>query len=564
MDLAHTLALTVRQGIPRPQAGAFTLQQRAWFLLQLAGLRPAEVGRAILDFTTAVVPAPLDVRGNAQHWMIRTADAALERTLPTWNARFETEETWNTIYVDRMVPAWQPYYKDTGATRRGVPMAVVKRKQENQARRAYAKALANWAYAFREEGEEFYLKLLNTTEAFAKATQEFLGYVGLGLHQFVGPFSMHIMALCSNPGIAGVYSLSERFTVWTIPDPPIIPTPYRPSLNQDVMAVFCRDLYLSLPQPPADRLNFILDGVLEAYLHPAYAAPPRSYLHVELRDGGVYLHTHIEEVSHVVHPRAVEWAFPVVYPESPFVDTLAVADLFLFGVPGDFPIAFLTIELAEIAYPTPKPLLLVYRDPSGSEARILDDHVGTRITIGPPAPGETIQLRFRAAAFTRPFPRYRAAGHFWYTDTAGNESNHASWLVQAPGPTADNYRIGRTTPQEPDTEVIAIPSLFALGHAGGDPLASCTFVQHRVLNNLYVMLLKLHRSDGGASDIELVGLDVLVTVPIPPPGVSWQVILEAHGIAATLPLPVIFSGELWFTDVDGVQSNHAQWLISTQ
>jgi hypothetical protein len=136
--------------------------------------------------------------------------------------------------------------------------------------------------------------------------------------------------------------------------------------------------------------------------------------------------------------------------------------------------------------------------------------------------------------------------------------------VQAPGPTADNYRVGRETPHDPDTEVIAIPSLFSLGHAGGAPLASCTFVQHRVTNNMYVMLLKLHRSDSGVADIELTGLDVLVTVDVPPSGVSWQVILEAHGIAALLPLPVIFSGELWFTDLDGVQSNHAQWLVSTQ
>ena len=46
----------------------------------------------ILDFISPLVPVPLDVRGNAQHWFIRTAEAATEKTIFNWLGKFSSPE----------------------------------------------------------------------------------------------------------------------------------------------------------------------------------------------------------------------------------------------------------------------------------------------------------------------------------------------------------------------------------------------------------------------------------------------------------------------------------------
>ncbi len=562
MDLAVVLSIATRSGLPLPGAPGEAPGQRAQLLFAVAGLAAQPGDRLILDLTTPLTEVPLDVRGNAQHWLIRTAEAALERTESRWEELFETQDVWNDVYAERQRLALQGYMRPGAVSRRGVTMEVVMRKQHLRARSAYEKARDNWTRAFADGGDHFYAALQAEADRYVKATQTYLGYVGLYIQGFVGAFSLHIMALCSNPLLPGLFRHLESINSFHLPDPPLIPTPWRPSLNQELMALFCRDVYLTLPHPALDELNFRLEVILGSYLHPAYAPPPRSYVQLEGRDGGLYVHTHIEEVSTIARPQAVEWAYPALYPVAPFLETTVINDLFLFSLPGDLPIVSLTITVEYLDAPSPRPLLLMYRSPTGTEAPDLARSVPSVTTSSPPGLGESIQLLLRSTPFAPPQPRFVARGHFWYTDSAGNESNHAPWLVTAPGPTISNRNMGTVHPSPPAMTTTLVDDLFSLGHAGAAPLASLTMVLTHELNNLYLMTPQLHRSDSGVPDIELSHqLLVPFTVDTPLTGVRWQLRLIAVGVTAVAN-PVIFTGTWWVTDALGIDSPHTFWSIT--
>ncbi len=562
MDLAVGLSIATRQGLPLPGGPGAAAQQRAQLLFAVTGLSVQPPGRLLLDLTTPLIPVGLDVRGSAQHWFIRTADAAKTRTETRWEELFSSQGAWESGYVEPMVTGWRNYLKDTGVTRRGVQLPVVKHRHANRATRAYTKALADWTYAFRDEGDPFYAKLQARADEFAKATEDFLGYVGLGIRSFVGAFSVHIMVLCGNPLLTGVLGNREFVNAFSLPDPPIIPTPLRPFFNQELQALFNRDTFLTLPHPDVDLLNFRLDVILGSYLHPAYAQPPSSFLHLEPRDGGIYLHSHIEEVSTVRRPGAAEWAYPAVYPTVAFVATITINDLFLFALPGDLPLASLTIRVEAVDAPSPRPYLLVYRAPAGLEGHIITDVVPTQTTIAPPGPGETIQLRFVSAAFPNPKPRFVARGHFWVTDTAGQESNHASWLVQAPGPTADRFTRSVRNPAPLAPEVLVYANLLRFGHPGSDPLASFTIVLTTLFNVVGDITPEVLRSDGGDVPYLLRPLFLQpLTFEVPPPGTTWDLLVFST-YSSTIGLPIVFIGQFWVTDSLGVESNHVPWSIT--
>jgi hypothetical protein len=558
MDRAQLFLVAIQQGIPLPHPGEPTVQDRALLVYRVGGLSVQSVGQRLLDFTTPLHTIPLDVRGNAQHWVIRTADAALSSTIPNWLARFETEEAWQTVYVERMNPPWQSYLRDTGTTRRGLPLATAKRKHDVRAQRAYEKAIANWHFAFRDDAEEFYKKVIARADDFAKATQDFLGYVGLRIQAFIGAFSLHIMALCGNPEVAGLMGHRENLTAFSLPDPPIIQLGFRPSLNQEIMALLCRDFFLAFPQPDIGPINTLLDVVLSAYLHPAYAPPPVSFIHLEARDGGFFLHTLVQAVQLVVPPTALDIGAVGRIAPRPFTQAIAIDDIFAALIPGDLPIDHAVIVLEERSAQVAGISLLVYRAPSAPSAAMIDAVIPTTLTLEAPGLGESWQVIVQSIGTFPTTPHVTWQGHFWAVDTAGNESNHAAWAVQMPGPRARILTRGLSFSLSPPQIQTVSSDLFSLGIPGDDPLISCTVELTEVLDNFTGVRLVAHRSDSGVPDINLTPLlGVPQVLPTPPLGITWQLLIDYIDTPA-LAYTVIFFGFLWFTDSNNVESNHAR------
>src|SRR5712664_397602 len=98
----------------------------------------------ILDLTTHLLSIGLDTRGNAQHWALRTMDAALTKTIDNWRNKFDTQEAWDEKCVTPAVLGWQDYLTHTGVTKRGLLMADVRRKHQQRFQDAYHKAQTNW------------------------------------------------------------------------------------------------------------------------------------------------------------------------------------------------------------------------------------------------------------------------------------------------------------------------------------------------------------------------------------------------------------------------------------
>src|ERR1700746_2711883 len=102
----------------------------------------------VIDFSSPLVPGPLDVRGNAQHWFIRTAEAANDTTFFGFTGKFASPEDWENFCAIPANNAWVSYLKNTGLTRHGVSLAQAKAKHDRRMRGAFEKALTNWTYAF--------------------------------------------------------------------------------------------------------------------------------------------------------------------------------------------------------------------------------------------------------------------------------------------------------------------------------------------------------------------------------------------------------------------------------
>jgi hypothetical protein len=564
MGLAHTLATVLRQGLPFPQDGTLDAQQRAWLVYLIAELHVRIVGQPLLDFSTPLDSLPLDVRGNAQHWMIRTAEAAKSSTESRWEERFEAQEAWDDIYVGRMVPAWQSYLKNTGATRRGLSMATVKRKHAVKASTSYEKARTNWTYAFREEAEAFYEVLAARTQTFADSTQGWLSAVGLHLRDFVGAFSLHIMALCSNPQILGLFGHRERVVAVSMPDPPIISIGLRPALNQELMAVFGRDLFLSLPHPDVEAINLKLAFILESFMHPAYARPPVSFLRVEAREGGHFLHTRILEDLTPRLPRVVDWQVPWQRHGALPAVVVLVPDVLLYVEAGDYPLAFGVFTLSTRNVSLGLRILFLHRsDGLGTDVPI--DPLFPHTVAAPALPdGVTWQIVWKPSSTLQPIASDQLGGTFTWTDTVGLTSTRASWRIQGIAPIARRFVAGIAAPSPISFLTVVLADVFSKGLAGSTPIVQGHIKLSLVINNLAAMQLILHPTQVGIDEIILTTLrGVVVDIAVLLPGERWE--LQVYGPRlAPLDFPIFFSGEWWFTDAASLDSNHELWAITVQ
>lgn len=516
----------------------------------------------ILDYLTPLIPFPLDVRGNAQHWFIRTAEAALDRTQPNWHVRYPDQETWDVHAVENSQEKWQPYLKDTGFNKKGLPLSFSKRKRAIHMSKSYEKARVNWDLAFDHEGDDFFDRLLRGTDAVEKSTQEFLALLGLKLRNWLGPFSTHIMLLCGNRDFFNHEVSRDGLMSIHFPEPPIIPKLFRPYLNQELMATLCRDFYLSRDGPDQAYINLLLGVTLGSYLDGAYAGVPFSFIQLERRDETWYLHTHIVTAFAVAPPQARDLRAPFLQLAPPGMQVVLVPDLFAYVEPGDLPID--SIVIAPAAYHANQEDVLVYA--SRSDTLSLDIQLNQPVpnVISLPAPplGATWQVVVRTGSPPSGGLAAGLSGGLWAVDTDGQESNHATFLIEGSTPTADDFRVAIPNTSPPDYTTTVIGNLFRYEHAAEVPLAMGHIVLESMIFNFSVAELWLHRSDSAEPDVRMdINLGIVHDFQVLPSGIFWQLYVVAIG-GIPGPLPTVFVGHHWCEDTRGFQSNHAAWSIT--
>src|SRR5262249_32000234 len=315
----------------------------------------------ILDLLTPLVVPQLDVTGNASHWVMRTAGAALEKTRDNWLALFDSQDLWNAHDAGPAVVGFTPYVNTAFRSRRGVPSATIRNRFGRNFSKAWLKAVGNWNHAFRDQAEHFYDPLIDNQHHYEEATRLFLGLVGLNMADWLGAFSMHIMALCGNEAILDQPGGHTQFNQLAFPAPVIIPLPLRQALDHGLMALLCRDVYLTLFLGGHDFPNEALDAVLGGHLGFAYASPPASFMHVEARDGGYFLHTVIQGAPEHVSPRALDFHVPMPAFTGTGLRLPVVPDLYAYSVPGDLPLASGFIRLDHITGDVAEADLLLLR-----------------------------------------------------------------------------------------------------------------------------------------------------------------------------------------------------------
>jgi len=513
----------------------------------------------ILDLTTHLLSIGLDTRGNAQHWALRTMDAALTKTIDNWRNKFDTQEAWDEKCVTPAVLGWQDYLTHTGVTKRGLLMADVRRKHQQRFQDAYHKAQTNWTIAFKDDAEHFYVTMLRASEFYQEDVEFYLSLVGLGLRNYVGPIGMHVMAICGNQRILDHLARNTSVSVLNFPAPPIIPHQYRKAFARAIMAVLCREVYFQLtlnkPAPP----NLKLDEVLGGYLGFDYAGTPTSYIHVEHTDGTWYLHTHIEGAPSAEPPEAADFHVPVPPLTTPIGRGLVVDDLFFYGTAHTFPIA--TARMRLNYFFAPGLFTLVYLRRSDTAPGLVDFrlNLGEVVTVDVLPEGVTWQVFLYVEGAPLTLPPISFTGNLWFTDTEGNESNHAFWSIAGHALTVQPFTVTRFMTFPWTVTTVLVDDWFAHATAGNYSLS----VIHVELQNVVVgsgqIFLFLHRSDDAGEGISIEGQRyVIQNLPALPPGVTWQltmVVLRPPEFGT----PLYVLGDFWVEDSSGALSQHAAW-----
>lgn len=562
MDLDQIFMISTGHGLPPPSIYDLTLDDVAAMIRLAIFPPPAPFSTRVLDISTPLWTTQIDVRGNAQHWMIRTAEAALDLTKAHWLARFETEEAYQTIVSERTNPGFAGFYSSSAMTRRGLPMAVSKAKHDRRTLASYDKAVESWNHVFRSEGQYFYQQLLNATDGYAEATARFLSLVGMDIRHFKGAFSLHIMLMCGNLDAARFISNNDTLLAINYPGTPIIPGFARPSFNQEMMTVLCRDLYHSLPSPDVTAINGLLEGIVGAYINEAYDPPPFSYVRVESRDGGVYLHTKVLFGTAPRPPAARPFWVPLRQPVPAPGQVLLLADLFAQGAHGADVIASCTMVIESQTTNLDQIQVWLVRTDGGDPEQRLNLHQPHQVTVTTPPLGEQWQLylRFPGVPPTHLFGTLQ--GHFWFTDSAGLESEHASWRISGDLPRAVNLIKEASLLLPVGVHSTIVADLFAFGVPGGPPLERGHIRINTISNNSLGTQIIMHRTDSLIGDIPITAVPGtthdFVALPV---GERWQ--LYVVGVNPIISSNVaLFLGEIWFTDTGGNQSNRASVLIS--
>src|SRR5215471_10492952 len=302
----------------------------------------------VLDLITPLVVPQLDVRGNASHWVIRTADAAINTTFPNWLAAFDSQDQWESLDVAPAALGFAPYVASSFRSKRGLGRDTIRARHHRRFHDAWSKALVNWNHTFRDQAEHFYVQLLDNEQDYAKATRLFLGLVGLNLENWLGAFSVHIMALCGNLDILDQPGGHTNFRMLSFPAPPIVPPAFRKALDHGLMGLLCRDVYFALFLGGNAFPNAQLDTVLTGSLGFAYT----GFMHIETDPqspgGGYFLHTVIEGAPDHIAPIALDFALPMPTFTGTGITSLVVGDLYSYVTPGDLTLASGFIRLDTI------------------------------------------------------------------------------------------------------------------------------------------------------------------------------------------------------------------------
>jgi hypothetical protein len=516
----------------------------------------------VLDIVTPLLHVPIDVRGNAQHWAIRTMGAALEKTRDHWLAMFDSSQAWEEFYVGPAVLGWQDYMSETFTTRHGRKKRTSQRRGQRRMQESFLDARANWQDAFRDNAEHFYQTMLRKSQNYNDATQFFLDLVGLKLADYVGPFAFHLRALFGNRRLLEHLGPVVEIRHLEFPAPPIIPRNLRPLFFHDMMSVLGREVYLMLVDHEQDPPNDRLDAILGGYLAFEYAGPPTSYCRVEFLAGGWSLHTHIEGTPTAEPPIAHDLRSAVPRIEPPTGSAMIVEDLFAFGEARTYPIARMQMEV-EFEF-HPDFYAHCYIQSSDNLSDLVDFHLFPNQPVELPLlpAGETWELHLYVEGVAdNPFGVVMI-GRLWFLDDHGNESNHAYWSIAGRKLAAYPFDVLRPFALPAPFTIVPVPDWFAHASYGDYPFAALHVqVEFLTTTGQFVALL-LHRSDDPGEGIEISNqLSTDVMVPFPSPDVTWQLVVVA-GLNFPLGQTIIAAGTFWVEDTSGAISNKARWSVT--
>jgi hypothetical protein len=369
------------------------------------------------------------------------------------------------------------------------------------------------------------------------------------------------MLLCGNQAVYPFLKHRTELTVLLFPETPILLGAVRAMFNQEYMALLCRDFFLSLPLPPLEDINFLLDITLEAYITHGYAPPPISYVHVEHKDGLYQLHTHVEGALDFLPPIAYPLRVPMRQLVPPPGEVVLVPDLFAYGQVGTFPLGSIFLHIAEYSSNQEDVLIFLHRSDTMSLDVQLNSPVPNVVSAPAPPDGTRWQIVLRTGSTPPGGLVARLSGFLWFFDTALNESNHAALLIEGSPPVALPFsRILSSVVNDAPIQ-IARADLFDRGIPGDDPIVQMTIVLNTVIANLDRYSLLVDRSDTDAFEVNLTSaVNVPQSFPVPPAGTTWGLLVDAHGTFGPT-LPITFIGRIWFRDSAGVESNHANWAV---
>jgi hypothetical protein len=513
----------------------------------------------LLDIVTPLIDPRIDVKGNSAHWVVRTADAALERTQIAWLALFDSQDQWAALDAGPAVVAWTPYVNPTFRSRKGRGTPAIQARMGRHFTLAWEKAVRNWNFAFRDQAEHFYTALLHAEQHYEDATRRFLGLVGLHLDNFLGAFSMHILGLCGNETLIDIPQGWTIFNTLAFPAPPIIPAPLRVAFDHALMGVLCRDVYFLLTDDTGDLPNDKLDTILSGHLGFDYAGPPTSYIHVEGSPGSYVLHTHIEGTLEHQAPRALDFHLPMPSFTETGIRSVVNGDLYAYVEPGDLLVTSGFIRLDTITGDPSQASLLLLRSDLPGAPTVLDAHPGVVFALPPLSDPATWQLVALSGTLPQPIPQVGYYGTLWFHDSAGDQSNIAHWSISGNILTTPPFTLTHTFPLLSSGYLVIDSDIFQRAIPGPVPILQLHYTWDNRFPWLFRIGVNWHiTSDPGQGTTTLTPGDTVYTLDVLPPGQTWDMRILAFGALQDL-IPLILAGSFWATDANGNESQHVRW-----
>lgn len=513
----------------------------------------------ILDCVTPLAAPALPVDGNAAHWAIRTAEAALTLTQVNWLATFDSQDQWNALDAGPALTAWTPYVNPQFRSRKGRSASRIHIRMGRHFVASWEKAVRHWNLNFRDDGEHFYPKLIDAQESYANATRRFLGLVGLRSQHFLGAFATHLLALCGSEDLLDIGQGWTIFYQLNYPAPPIIPTSLRRAAATGLLGLLNRDVYFLLMGDTDVVPNAQLDTVLAGVLGFDYAGPPASYIHVEGSPGAYSLHTHIEGTPAHRAPQVLDFHRPMPAFTGTGLRAVVMDDLYAQIIPGDRPIASAVLRLDTITGDVAQAELLLVRSDLPGSPVALSPRRGEALILDVLPEGVRWQLVALSGTLPQPVPQVGYQGRLWAFDDLGHESNHAFWSVSGNILHVSPWNIIHTFPFTSAGFLELDTDIFRHASTGLVPIVSCHITWDGRFPWLFPIQVNLHVSTdtGQGFTIPTPG-DTAYEFPVPPPGGTLDLRILAFGTLQAF-LPIILTGSFWVTDAHSVESRHVRW-----